>query len=482
MTLSFGTQGAELERAGTQLADDLAKDFPAGAVTSPEASPLFELVPEALRGSAWMGVELWQWLALLVLALVGFVVDHVVRVAASLFFRRLVNRFHASAPAESVRRLVRPVGLTAAGIVWIGMLRLIGFPAGVLAVLLAAARVFTVLAGTWAGWRLVDLVGDAAQERATRSETTLDDVLVPLLSKTVKAFIVAFGLVYAAQSLNINIVPLITGLGIGGLAFAFAAKDTIENLFGSVAVILDRPFEIGDWIVVEDVEGTVEAVGFRSTRVRTFYNSQVTMPNSQLVSATVDNYGRRRYRRWKTTLGLQYDTTPEQVLAFTEGLRELVRQHPFTRKDYFQVWANEFGPSSLDVLLYVFFEVPDWSTELRERERLFVDVLRLAESLGVQFAFPTRTVHLFQGQAPEAVPAGTAEPLERSTAAAPRPSKTSDTEALRAGVHAAERLVELQPWRREPPGPVDFGTGSDRSNEHEVDPLAATEDSRSRGG
>jgi MscS family membrane protein len=188
----------------------------------------------------------------------------------------------------------------------------------------------------------------------------------------------------------------------------------------------------------------VEELGFRSTRIRTFYNSQVTIPNSTLVRATVDNYGRRRYRRWKTFIGVQYDTPPEKLVAFTEGIRELVRRHPYTRKDFYQVWCNDFGDSSLNILLYIFHEVPDWSTELRERERLFVDIVRLADRLGVQFAFPTRTVHLYQEEK---------APVETRYAV---PVGGTDREAVESGIRAARELTERQSWRTARPGPMQF--------------------------
>jgi len=158
----------------------------------------------------------------------------------------------------------------------------------------------------------------------------------------------------------------------------------------------------------------------------------------------VDNYGRRTYRRWKTYISVQYDTPPEKLLAFTEGIRELVRQHPYTRKDFYQVWCNDFADSSLNILLYVFHFVPDWATELRERERLFVDIVRLADRLGVQFAFPTRTVHLYKEEH---------APVE-SRYDIPRGS--NDSEAKRTGARAARELTQDQPWREEKPPPVDF--------------------------
>ena len=221
-----------------------------------------------------------------------------------------------------------------------------------------------------------------------------------------KIFVVAFGLVFIAESFSLPITSLVAGLGIGGLAFAFAAKDTIENLFGSVAVILDRPFAVGDWIQVGDTEGIVEDLGFRSTRIRTFHNSLVTVPNSTLVRATVDNYGRRVYRRYRAVFNLTYDTDPDLVEAYCEGLREIVRKHPFTRKDTYEIHLNGLGPHSLDVLVYIFFRVPDWSTELRERHRFILDALRLAKRLGVEYAFPTQTLHLQRDEDPAADTAG----------------------------------------------------------------------------
>jgi MscS family membrane protein len=340
---------------------------------------------------------------------------------------------------------VRALGLFAGALVWLVLFRALVLEGTVREVAAAAVGVYVVFTGTLAAWRFIDVAGDVLLHMARRTDTKYDDILIPLLRKTAKVFVIAFGVIYGAQNLQIDIVPLITGLGIGGLAFAFAAKDTVENFFGSVAVILDRPFEEGDWVVIDDVEGTVEELGLRSTRIRTFYNSQVSVPNSILVRAKVDNYGRRRYRRWKTYVGVQYDTPPEKLLAFTEGIRELVRRHPYTRKDYYQVWCNDFNDSSLDILLYVFFEVPDWATELRERERLFVDIVRLADCLGVQFAFPTRTVHLYRE---EHMPHEIRYQVPRGDV---------EGDAREQGLRAARELTEDQPWRKNPPGRVDYG-------------------------
>ena len=176
---------------------------------------------------------------------------------------------------------------------------------------------------------------------------------------------------YIASKWTEDLWGLVAGIGIGSIAVGFAARDSIENLFGTFTVLLDKPFQVGDWILVGDLEGTVEDVGFRSTRIRTFYNSLISVPNRTFISSNVDNMGQRRYRRIREMLGLTYDTPPEKIEAFCEGVRRIIATHPYTRKDYYHVYFNGFGPSSLDVLLYCFVETPDWSTELREKHKEF---------------------------------------------------------------------------------------------------------------
>jgi MscS family membrane protein len=269
-----------------------------------------------------------------------------------------------------------------------------GLPEDALLVLLVAVKFLAAFSSVWAAYRLVDLLAAHLIDYAARSENKLDDVLFPLIPKTLKVFITVVGGVFIADNMNIDVTSLLAGLGLAGMAFALAAKDMVQNLFGSVTVLLDRTFSVGDWIKIDGVEGTVENIGFRSTRVRTFYNSRVTVPNSKFITASVDNMGERRYRRLSTTLGLTYETPPDKIEAFCEGIRELVRQHPFMRKDYFHIYFNGYGPSSLDILVYVFWQTPNWGTELRERHRFLLDILRLAQRLGVDFAYPTQTLYM----------------------------------------------------------------------------------------
>ncbi len=341
----------------------------------------------------------YQWICLAAVVLVGMLADFVSRSILDLLMKvwfRLIHR----ARAPVVPGMWRPVGLFMQGLTWYLMAQLIGLPLLALTVLLVGLKYFAVIVGIWMSFHLIDLVAKIAARRAAKTPSRFDDLLVPLASKTLKFVTACGGVVICINAFDLQVVGLLGGLGIGGMALAFASQDAISNLFGSVTVLLDRPFEVGDWIVSDDVEGTVEEVGFRSTRVRTFYNSVITIPNSRFTTSSVDNMGRRQFRRFKTTLGVQYDTTPEQLDAFCEGIRELIRRHPYTRKDYYHVYFNDFDDSSLSILLYCFFDCGDWSIELRERHRLLCDILKLASRLNVQFAFPTRTLQMFQGEPP----------------------------------------------------------------------------------
>ncbi len=357
---------------------------------------LQQQLPDWLRQRTVI-LQNWQWLGLLVVIALGVVVDRVAQFLARAAMRRWLQRFpEVSRRIGDADTRLRPLGLMLmAALWWIGIL-LLGLPEEVLLVLLVAVKLLASVAAVWTAWRLVDVVSALLAEKAAATDNRVDDVLVPMVTRTLKIFIAVGGVVFVADNLNIDVTGLLAGLGLGGLAFALAAKDLVQNFFGSVTVLLDRTFTVGDWIIVDDIEGTVEHMGFRSTRIRTFYNSLVTIPNSRFITAEVDNMGARRYRRYKQKFGVTYDTPPEKIEAFCEGLREIVRQHPYMRKDYFQIWFNDLGPSALEILIYVFWETPDWTTELRERHRFLLDVLRLADELGVAFAFPTQTIHLYQ--------------------------------------------------------------------------------------
>ena len=340
----------------------------------------------------------WQWLGILLIAFLGLFAGLIARLVIGKIKREIAE--HRGVEFQPDRKTGRPFALIATAGIWLAGIEFLDLNDTTHDVLNFAARLTMMVAVVWSLSRIVDWGAALLAGIAKRTDNRIDDLLVPMVRRALKVFIVVLGLVWIADNLGMNISALLAGLGIGGLAIAMASKDTVENFFGAIGILADQPFQVGDWIKTNGIEGSVEEVGFRSTRVRTFYNSLITFPNAMLIRTSVDNLGARQYRRCKETLGIAYDTPPDKVAAFVEGVRELLRLHPYTRKDYYHVYFHSFGDSALNILMYCFFNCADWATELRERQRLMLDILRLANELGVEFAFPTQTLHVVNSEMP----------------------------------------------------------------------------------
>ncbi|WNV03924.1 mechanosensitive ion channel family protein [Candidatus Methylospira mobilis] len=250
------------------------------------------------------------------------------------------------------------------------------------------------LALTWAVWVAGGAVAESIIAHERLRTGSIDSQLIRIALRLVTIVLAIAILVTGADRLGLPAYSVLAGLGIGGLAVALAAQETLANLLGSLIIMFEKPFVIGHWVKVNNIEGNVEDVGFRSTRIRTFYDSVVTIPSSKIVGSTVDNLGLRKFRRVKTVLNLTYDTSAEKMESFVEGVKRIIATHPETRKDKIEVVFNNFGPSSLDILVYFFLKVPDWSAELNQQQGIFIDILRLADAIGVRFAFPTQTLHI----------------------------------------------------------------------------------------
>ncbi len=264
------------------------------------------------------------------------------------------------------------------------------------------ARLLGAVCGALLLLRGIAIVGDYLVDKANATETRLDDQLIPLVRQTANVFVVLVGVLFVLSNLDVDVAALVAGLGIGGLAVALAAQDTIKNLLGGLTVLADRPFQVGDWIVVGDVEGTVEKIGFRSTRVRTFRGSLVSVPNARLTDTVIDNIALRPFRRYDTSLHLPLTTPPDAVQAFCEGVRALLQANSVVRQDYYFCELNRFGESNLEVLLYCFFDASDWAIELRAKHILNLDIMRLANDLGIELSPPAQVVQFARHRPPTA--------------------------------------------------------------------------------
>nr|MBI1228931.1 mechanosensitive ion channel [Cytophagales bacterium] len=358
-------------------------------------SKLLNLLPK-IGNQRYFGLQLWQLAGVFFLLLTIFVSHKVFTIIIDRGIHYVLVRMGYGGIAEKyllpVARIVSIYLIVALLAIFIRVLQLPIFVVSWITLLLNGLKPFIV---TVIFYKLVDILSSYLLRMAEKTASTLDDQLVPLVRKTLKTFVIVIGSLFVLKDgLQVDIVPFLTGLSIGGLAFALAAQDTIKNFFGSVMIFIDKPFQVGDWITSGEVDGTVEEVGFRSTRVRTFRNSLMYIPNGKIADATIDNHGLRRYRRFYSTITITYDTPPELIEVFLKGLTQLVVNHPKTRKDYYNIYLNNLSAYSIDVMFYVFFEVPTWPEELKAREDLILGIIRLANTLGVRFAFPTQTLHM----------------------------------------------------------------------------------------
>ena len=343
----------------------------------------------------YFGLYMYQLVGIFLILVFAFILHKLLTIFFQFFISKVVVKVvHARLALEYIKPVTKPLSLFM--VFWVVSLLvpvlLLSPEVGpwVIKTLRATLPFF----GMMVFYRLVDVLVDYLQKLALRTESSLDDQLVPLLRKALKTFVVVVGVLFILANFDFDVTALVAGLGIGGFALALASQDMLKNFFGSIMIFMDRPFQVGDWVVADNIDGDIEEVGFRSTRIRTFHNSLIYVPNGKLADMTIDNYGERKYRRYKTFLAVTYDTPPESIDVFVEGLKMIVQRHPKTRKDYYNIYFNEFGASSLNILFYIFFEVPSWPEELRARHEINLEIINLAKRLGIRFAFPTQTLHV----------------------------------------------------------------------------------------
>jgi MscS family membrane protein len=217
---------------------------------------------------------------------------------------------------------------------------------------------------------------------------------MPLIKKALAALVIVFGVLMGMKSLGVDVGAILTGLGIGGLAVAFAAQDTIANLFGSFVVVLDHPFRVGDYVRIGAAEGTVEDIGLRSTRLRSADRTLVVLPNKTAAAETIVNFTRMPQRRVSQKIGLTYSTTPEQMEAALQDIRRILEADPGVHQDFVTVNFTDYNDSSLDIQIIYFTADPDFREHLSVRERVNLKIMRAVAVRGLSFAFPTQTLHV----------------------------------------------------------------------------------------
>jgi len=264
-------------------------------------------------------------------------------------------------------------------------------------------KAVTIFIGFWFMVRLTSGFIRSAEARVKDTNPQLAGIL-PLGRKTIVVTMWLLAILIALQNIGYSVASLLAGIGIGGAALAFAAKDTLANLFGSLVIFVDKPFAIGEWVKVGDIEGVVEDVSLRVTRVRTFERSLITVPNSDLTTKPIENFTRRERRRIKIEVGVTYDTSIEKLEEAVRRIRKLVADNEGLDTDEQHVYFAQFANSSLNILVQCYSLSTAYQDFLIARHNLLIGIKREFESMGIEFAFPTQTLHIANPQSTQELP------------------------------------------------------------------------------
>ena len=351
-------------------------------------------MPAQLQRYGPRGLMWWQWLALLALLALALALGRILGAFTTAF----LNRLFVKTPTEWDERLLRRIS-SALTLLWAVAVTALLLPR--LALLPEADRVVRSLLGGvatlavfWAIWRSVDVWAEFVMERPWAKDNASARSLLSVTRNFAKVFVAVGGLVATLAALGYPVTTVLAGLGIGGLALAFGAQKTIENLFGSISLAADQPFRVGDFVKVGDFAGNVERIGMRSTRIRTLDRTLVSIPNGQLADMRIEDFASRDRIRFAATLGLVYGTSEAQMRRVLTGIEAMLRAHPKVWPDTVVAKLLGFGPSSLDVEVLCWFATSDYG-EFRElRQEALLGIMRIVAEAGTSLAFPTQTVHL----------------------------------------------------------------------------------------
>lgn len=378
----------------------------------PLADVIRDFVPAWAKNRFVLGLEIWQWVALSLITLISVLTYLVGTIFLGRIFSHLWKKFRGETIDRDRARIARPVALILGSLVFIALLKFLGIIGISLAVFLLAGRLTLVAGVTWTAWSLTNFLTDVWARYAEETESTFDDMMVPLVRKTFKLIIVIWAIVYIAASIDILnfVTPLLAGFGLAGLAVSFAAQDLIRNLFGGVTIFLDRPFQVGERIVLDGHDGIVEEIGFRSSRLRTKDGYLVTVPNGTITSNSVENIGRRPAIRRDFSIGVTYDTSPERIAQVIDLIQEILARPEF--RDHLspsvkgkaltpKVFFENFGDSALLIRIVYWYEGSGYWDFKEHSGKVNLTILKELNDLGIEIAFPTQTIHLSADAPPQ---------------------------------------------------------------------------------
>lgn len=350
----------------------------------------------ALTDNTLLGEPLWKYAASVLYILLAFLVARLLDLVVGVWLRRWAEKTETKFDDMLLGLLHGPVKVVAFVVFLHIGLNLFRWPPAVAGLLSKGLILVVAFSITYLVVKVADLLLGFWHDRSGAAQDKLfTDHLFPVLRKTVKTALIIGAVVLTADNLGIKITSLLAGLSIGGLALGLAAQDTVANLFGAVSIFLDKPFHIGDRIRLEGVDGTVESIGLRSTRIRSLDGHHVTIPNKTMGNTIITNVTRRPNIRTEMNFGLTYDTPVEKVRRAVTILEEVYRAHPQTGE--LVIGFNKFADSALNILVVHVWNGTEHKPYVDGMQELNLRIKQRFDAEGIEFAFPSQTVYLKQG-------------------------------------------------------------------------------------
>lgn len=350
------------------------------------------------------GNTFWRFLAMLLIVVAAMVAGRIVQFFISGYAERMAKKQGETAVTLLLKAIVKPLYVAVfAGGVFLAKIPLYfddekGISMAVSDNWTTIASVAAAIAVAYALYCLVDVIEYYLNRLVSKTETTLDDMLVPVVRKAMRITIAIIAAIYIIDNiLEQNVQSILLGAGVGGVAIAFAAKDTIANFFGSITIFADRPFQMGEMVKIGDHTGPVEEVGFRSTRIRTLQGHLVTIPNSMIVDTAVENIGRRPFIRRTSNLTITYDSGHAKTGKAVEIVKEVLAGAPEINTDADRpprVYFSDFNDWSLNIYMSYWVKPPDYWLYQEVNERVNFEIMKRFEAEQIEFAFPSQTLYM----------------------------------------------------------------------------------------
>lgn len=328
----------------------------------------------------------------LVFILTGILLRHIIVKGILELLLKLANKTKTNLDELLVSALEKPALLFIMGFsIWCAI-SILPIPITFRPFLIRLLRSFIIVTIFWFLYRAADSIIWIFERYINRSDKRSSPVLSGLLRKTLKIAVVVLEIFMIIKEWGYDVSGFIAGLGVGGLAFSLAAKDAASNLLGSITIMSDKTYSIGDWVQTDKIEGTVEEIGFRSTKIRTFSDALVSVPNSIMSNDPVINWSKMGKRRVNYTLHIPLDTPADKITTLTTRLKEMLFAHEDINKDFIVVNITGFGEATLQVMIYYFTKTTSWATYLNISEDVNLKVLKIFEELGVLIIPPHRMI------------------------------------------------------------------------------------------